>query len=459
MERPIDPSRLRPVCTVDFESMLNCPKPDHIIEKRGEIVPGMTNTWYIYLPKSFDETKTYPLVVDLHGGHGDGLRWAQKSLWHVLAEEHDLIILYPSSPRFEAWVCDDMDVEYLYDLIELTCREYPVDRTRIFTLGMSNGDLMNVAFTIKHPEILAAAGFTTGPALQSIVGDERPCGPLPVIQMRGEKDAFYEMSPPWPDDIYAKRYGMNDFNREIWIKPNGLNPHPTLTIRGKDNFLKYKGEHGDLINWEVRDAGHRKVCDEAQVYWDCLFSGCRRVDGKIIQEEPESPLPGDEDGVFVTMGTTSIYRTDHPVSFTDNQFAVVRLFEPKAVPRFAPIPLDEMLETPALYAPAEIFEAAFDAKLEHLGAGQNIRITMRDGTVLELTESSPLVCINGKYRAMKKPSVHLCGIFYVPIGELCGDILGMCVSEAENSMYISNHPTQLGRYTARIMRRILNAQN
>ena len=70
-----------------------------------------------------------PLVVQLHGGGNDGYRWATFTAWHVLAERNNFIVIYPNSPCYGRWMCDDADVKYLYDLIELTCAAYKIDRS------------------------------------------------------------------------------------------------------------------------------------------------------------------------------------------------------------------------------------------------------------------------------------------------------------------------------------------
>jgi hypothetical protein len=36
--------------------------------------------------------------------------------------------------------------------------------------------------------------------------------------------------------------------------------------------------------------------------------------------------------------------------------------------------------------------------------------------------------------------------------------MGLCVSEADDCMLISDHQSQLGRYTARVMRKLLGGQ-
>lgn len=444
----------------DFGSMQGCPPPAHLVEKRAELVPGMTNVWYEYLPESYDPAKTYPLIVQLHGGGMDGRRWTNMTTWHMLAEEYGLIVIYPNSPDYQTWRLGSRDVEFLYDLIQLVCKEYSVDRSRIYMQGMSNGDQMTLAFSMKHPEVLAAAGFATGPTADYLFEEgEAPAGALPVIQMRGEKDVLGGSGAEGENfDIYELRYSMNDLNREIWVGPNGLDSLPALTVRGKDNFLAYRGSKADLIHWEVRDMGHREPPCEAQTFWDCLYSGARRGENGPEQSPARRTLAGDEDSFVLSLGSRSLYRKDQVQLMSDNHNAIVRLLKPNAVGGFGSFGLEEMLETEAMYAPVEFFRTAFGADLSFAPDGSRVAVRFPDGKEAVFYGSSSLVRYEDAYQSMKKPCVQLCGVFYVPVGEFCEDMMNLCVSVADDCMLISGHQAQLGRYTARVLRAILGGE-
>lgn len=147
---------------VPIGAMNDMPPISRLQVRQAELVPGQVNTWYEYIPERYEAGgEPVPLVVQLHGGGQDGRRWASLTMWHLMAERENLIVVYPNSPQYGCWMCDDTDVQYLYDLIERLCDCYRIDRSRIYMQGMSNGDMMTLAFTMKHPEVLAAAGYMT----------------------------------------------------------------------------------------------------------------------------------------------------------------------------------------------------------------------------------------------------------------------------------------------------------
>ena len=67
---------------------------------------------------------------------------------------------------------------------------------------------------MRHPQVLAAAGYTSGPSSEEGIDGDRPVGALPIIQERGELDINYMLSKD-VEDVYEKRYHMNDINREL----------------------------------------------------------------------------------------------------------------------------------------------------------------------------------------------------------------------------------------------------
>ena len=75
-----------PIEHVSFESKTRLPAIHDLSECRESFLPGMVNVWYEYLPACYDGKTPLPLIVQVHGGGNDGRRWADFTLWHILAE-------------------------------------------------------------------------------------------------------------------------------------------------------------------------------------------------------------------------------------------------------------------------------------------------------------------------------------------------------------------------------------
>ena len=446
------------VSVVNFEGMNRVPPLSGLREVRGEIVPGMTNIWYEYVPSCYEEGRPFPLIIQLHGGGNDGRRWAEYTVWHEMAERKGLIVVYPNSPDYECWSCGQRDIQYLYALIQLLRKKYTVDESRIYMQGMSNGDQMTLAFSMAHPEVLAAAGYATGPSDEEVLDGDLPSGPLPVIQMRGEMDINWKLTPETPD-IFENRYHMNDLNREIWLPVNGADTClPALSIQGKDNFLYYPGEKAPLINWEIAGMGHREPVYGAQVFWDRLYSGCRREEGELVVNQPVKPISGDPDTVLVAMGSHLAYRKDEMIPFGRPGAGAARIFIPAEVSHFCPVKTGEMAETEVMCVPAEFFSTVFGAVISYDDTGDTCEMNFPDGRRVILRSGAVLFEDDGEFRALQKPCVLFCGSFYVPVGELCQMLFGSYVTMADDVLCISNHYAVLGRYTARVIRKLLGGE-
>lgn len=83
-----------PVEMIRFESLNEVPPYERLEKKEAEIVKGMRNIWYEYVPSCYDGSREVPLVVQIHGGGQDGLRWASYTVWHEIAERNNMIVSY-----------------------------------------------------------------------------------------------------------------------------------------------------------------------------------------------------------------------------------------------------------------------------------------------------------------------------------------------------------------------------
>lgn len=444
-----------PVEMIRFESLNEVPPYERLEKKEAEIVKGMRNIWYEYVPSCYDGSREVPLVVQIHGGGQDGLRWASYTVWHEIAERNNMIVIYPNSIKAGRWDCNEEEIKYLYDLISHMCTVYKIDKTRIYMQGMSNGDMMTLAFTMRHPQVLAAAGYTSGPSSEGGIDGDRPVGALPIIQERGELDINYMLSKD-VEDVYEKRYHMNDINRELWENVNGTaKVLPSVTIRGKDNFLIWNGTKAPIINWEIKDMGHREPVYAAQIYWDCLYSGCRMVNGEHLFENPVQTLKGDDDLYLIALGSNKAYHKNKIMRISSFDQGIVRMMVPSPERHFAPLKLNEMAQTEAMYAPVEILNSLFGAEVKSDRAGTLVMVTLPDQRIVTLRKDSLLIDIDGKYTAMQKPCILYFGCFYIPVEEFMRMVLKKQVSIAHDVMCISDHYALVGKYTARIICKLI----
>ena len=171
----------------------------------------------LHVPDSFDASKTYPLLVVLHGYGATGL--LQESYFGVRAEVDagNALEIAPDgdvdSHGAQFWnadpACCDMDgthpddSTYLAGVITDVMAAWPVDPTQVFVIGHSNGGYMAYRMACDHADLVTTIGVLAG-----IVSTDpaacHPAHPVNVLHIHGTADAVV----PYPQTAdYAGAVG------------------------------------------------------------------------------------------------------------------------------------------------------------------------------------------------------------------------------------------------------------
>lgn len=143
---------------------------------------GLKRHFHIYEPSAYRKNpeRKLPLVIASHGFSCNGLFFAENTYWHAVAEEREFFVVYTTAyPRFnerffvggpykmcptdwwdsgvtgeEAYGTDD--ILYFQELLKVMKSEYPIDTTRIYATGHSNGAGMTQCLMRLLPKEFAA---------------------------------------------------------------------------------------------------------------------------------------------------------------------------------------------------------------------------------------------------------------------------------------------------------------
>jgi polyhydroxybutyrate depolymerase len=183
----------------------------HVLNRNsGSIVSsGETREYLLYVPKSYDSTRSTPLVISMHGGAGWPAMQRDVSGWNRVAEHHGFIVVYPSGVRLggtgpRAWRLmrreTDLskDVRFISDLIDELENSYNIDPTRIYADGLSNGGAMAFVLSCGLSDRIAAVGMVAAAQMLpfSWCTNSRP---VPMISFHGTDDSAvpYEGGTSW----------------------------------------------------------------------------------------------------------------------------------------------------------------------------------------------------------------------------------------------------------------------
>lgn len=125
------------------------------------LADGVVHTWFIHMPQTVRHgNHKVPLVMFLHGGSDNPAEAAQMSRFHEIGEKEGFITVYPWGTNRASWNSDcnpdDADDDaYLLALVRHMIDKYPVDASRIYVSGFSNGAAQAQVFAMLHPELTA----------------------------------------------------------------------------------------------------------------------------------------------------------------------------------------------------------------------------------------------------------------------------------------------------------------
>lgn len=172
-----------------------------IIDSAIRTADGRIRTHRVYVPASLP-AHPVPLLVALHGGMGNNLQFERNSGFDLLAERFGFIVVYPNGVgrgpdegRFRTWnagICCGPamrqrvdDVGFVRQLIGTIESTFPIDRTRVFAAGHSNGGLMAYRLACELSDRIVAVGAQSGGLGLSACA---PTHPVSLLHIHGTAD-------------------------------------------------------------------------------------------------------------------------------------------------------------------------------------------------------------------------------------------------------------------------------
>ena len=181
----------------DAEAMLVAEKEgrDPFAARRGDFRKAYRSTvdnslqpYRIFVPASYDGSKSYPLVVALHGMGGDENSYfdsrAYGGAFAKEAERRGYIAVCPKGRNPASMYAGPAETDVL-DVIAEVRRAYRIDPGRIYLTGHSMGGFGTWSVAMSHPELFAA--------IAPVSGGGNPAGmakiaKIPELVVHGDND-------------------------------------------------------------------------------------------------------------------------------------------------------------------------------------------------------------------------------------------------------------------------------
>ena len=211
------------------------------------------------------------LVIQLHGGGGNGVGLDRLTGFHRLADRERFVVVSPNGVA-RRWndgrtVSDRLvaadDVGFIAALIDALAARLPVDRRRVYVAGISNGAMMAARLATEIPDRIAAYGQVAGSVSADAPTWWHPAVPVPFLTTFGTADPIL---PYGGGPVPTSRRDPADRGRilavERWMSliaaHNGARQADERRIEPDVTVRSWRGPtpQCDVEFWRVDGGGH-----------------------------------------------------------------------------------------------------------------------------------------------------------------------------------------------------------
>ena len=228
-------------------------------------------------------TRPMPLVLVLHGGgFGDNsaLHVIRYTQFTKVALRERFIVVYPMAVDgnwndgrdvdfIRAQKEDIDDVKFIRAVVDDVAKDHPVDRTRIFSTGISNGAFMSNRLAAEASDLVAGVAPVVGGMGPSLAKSFTPRYAVSVFIIQGDADPLVPIDGGAVGMRLGKKRGLTIKSSEVvakYLKHNGITGQPAVAMLEDTNSddgtttemrIYPDGESGSKVQaYIVKNGGH-----------------------------------------------------------------------------------------------------------------------------------------------------------------------------------------------------------
>lgn len=157
-------------------------------------VGGVTRSYLVHRPGQPAPRGGYPVVIAFHGGGGNGAKMVKLMKLDPIADARGFIVVYPdgigghwNDGRSSIKTKSD-DVGFISALLDRVERDYPVDKRKVFAVGVSNGAVFSHRIGCELSGRISAIAAVSGTMSDEFAQSCRPERPVSLLQISGTAD-------------------------------------------------------------------------------------------------------------------------------------------------------------------------------------------------------------------------------------------------------------------------------
>ena len=159
---------------------------------------GISRSYKLYIPASYNSSTAVPLVLNLHGRGSTSAQQLFYGDFRSIADTANFIMVLPQGTVHSSWGATFWnayfgqpvnDINFLSELIDTISQNYNIDQDRIHATGMSNGGYMSLALAAGLDNKIASVASVTG--TMTVIFPSSPVNtkPISVLQIHGTADS------------------------------------------------------------------------------------------------------------------------------------------------------------------------------------------------------------------------------------------------------------------------------
>lgn len=218
------------------------------LHSQGLVYQNQVREYLLYIPESYDESVSMPVMLNFHGFGGTAERHLQNADMRSLSESKGFILIYPQgtllgnyphwnpSPVGEGNKSSTDDLGFIDKLLTTLPEKINIDSSRIYACGYSNGGFLSYSLACNLTNQIAAIGSVAGTMLTDTYENCNAYVPKPMINIHGAKD---------PIVPYQGSTGLVSIDNvlDFWSELNFAKKLETDFFEGVENYI-YKDSLG-----------------------------------------------------------------------------------------------------------------------------------------------------------------------------------------------------------------------
>jgi len=239
---------------------------------------GLTYTYIVSVPPSYDPNRATPLTLYWHGLQSDPTEIRSLTDIDQVAAKAGMIVVYPKSPdaSWDAGGCCTQlvggkrrdETVFAKELIAQVKSKVCVDSKRIYTTGFSNGGMLSQMLACKMADVFAAAA----PLSSALTIAKAQCTPgrsIPIYMINGTADPLVSYASA---SATIGSISVTD-TFAFWAMADTCTGSPTTTLqKGAVTCQSYQNcAKGAVVTLcSVQGMGHCMAGMKAQSSTNCL---------------------------------------------------------------------------------------------------------------------------------------------------------------------------------------------